>query len=821
MRLAVAWEPWRDGMVKAAVPDADAYDQLFVDGVRQPLARYPNAGAHGQPFDGCAADAFSEQRAARWRDPAGGFMHAIHSSEWGGYSYRITGKGADGKLACEGGWQNNRQMGMHDRYRMVENIFEELDAPGEWFHDPKAKVLYYDPAPGVAPATAVVEGVRLRHLIEWRGEAGRPVHHVSCTGFTFRHAQRTFMEAREPLLRSDWRVYRGGALFLTAAEDCGVHDCVLDQLGGNAVFVSGHARRIAVTGCRIEQPGATGVAFVGDPKAVRSPLFTYDQSLPVDRLDPAPGPQSDDYPADCLVDDCLIHASGRFEKQSAGIEIGMAARITIRDCTICEVPRAGINIGDGGWGGHLIEGCDVYDTVLETGDHGSFNSWGRDRYWVPDTNEINRRVAARPELPGLDAVETTTLRTSRWRCDHGWDIDLDDGSSNYHIVGNLCLGGGIKLREGYRRVVENNIMVGNSLHAHVWLVPSHDIVRHNIVFTPYRPIAMPKPWGDVCDGNLLHVPGQAAPTPATALRDASGRDETSLAGDARFVAPQSGDWRVAKDSPAVALGFVGFATDRYGVRSPRLRALTRGPRPPAGPGAAGGAAFRDEAPGTWLGAHIKNLCGLDEISATGMPGETGVLLTEVAPGGALARAGARPLDVVREVDGAPVTSVHDLLRACAAAPGPGRRHALGLWRNQQITTATIDGGRCVLLSAGAASFQGPGAKPSFDAAKDFLGSWSDPGVAVAWEAALDAGTYDVALLSAAPGSEAGSTIGVTVADQHLQGAVPATAGWESFTATTLGSVAIARSGPQAIVLRALTRRGGAVMNLRALVFSRR
>ena len=24
------------------------------------------------------------------------------------------------------------------------------------------------------------------------------------------------------------------------------------------------------------------------------------------------------------------------------------------------------------------------------------------------------------------------LRNNRWRCDHGWDIDLDDGSTNYH-----------------------------------------------------------------------------------------------------------------------------------------------------------------------------------------------------------------------------------------------------------------------------------------------------------------------------------------------------------------------------------------------------
>ncbi len=44
---------------------------------------------------------------------------------------------------------------------------------------------------------------------------------------------------------------------------------------------------------------------------------------------------------------------------------------------------------------------------------------------------------------------TVILRNNRWRCDHGWDIDLDDGSTNYHIYNNLTLNGGIKLREGF------------------------------------------------------------------------------------------------------------------------------------------------------------------------------------------------------------------------------------------------------------------------------------------------------------------------------------------------------------------------------------
>jgi len=123
----------------------------------------------------------------------------------------------------------------------------------------------------------------------------------------------------------------------------------------------------------------------------------------------------------------------------------MARRITVRDCSIYDVPRAGIDIGTGRWGGHLIEGCDVFDTVLETGDHGSFNSWGRDRFMgsgLPE-NELS-------ELALLDNLEPTVIRNSRWRCDHGWAIDLDDGSSNYLIYNNLMLSGGLKFRQGFR-----------------------------------------------------------------------------------------------------------------------------------------------------------------------------------------------------------------------------------------------------------------------------------------------------------------------------------------------------------------------------------
>ena len=49
----------------------------------------------------------------------------------------------------------------------------------------------------------------------------------------------------------------------------------------------------------------------------------------------------------------------------------MASGIVVRHNSIYQVPRAGININDGTWGGHLLEFNDVFDTVLETGDHGA------------------------------------------------------------------------------------------------------------------------------------------------------------------------------------------------------------------------------------------------------------------------------------------------------------------------------------------------------------------------------------------------------------------------------------------------------------------
>ena len=146
--------------------------------------------------------------------------------------------------------------------------------------------------------------------------------------------------------------------------------------------------------------------------------------------------------------------SGRFEKQTAPVEVDMAQNITVRHCSIYDVPR-----------GHqhrrrlLGRAC---HRGLRHLRHGAGN--GRPRH--PSTPGAatgigtRRRLAwtkkwpADPELPLLDVVRAEhpaplplAVRPRLGRGPRRRFVTLQ-------IYHNLCLNGGLKLREGYHRVVE-------------------------------------------------------------------------------------------------------------------------------------------------------------------------------------------------------------------------------------------------------------------------------------------------------------------------------------------------------------------------------
>ena len=658
---SLQWTPYKNGIMKTQIAGKPVMDMLVVNGEIRHQARYPNFDANGLRFSGTAEDADAPARVKKWKNPAGGYLHAMHDHDWGDFHYRFTGKDGQGKLTKEGGWQNNRQSGLHKANRMVENIFEELDAPGEWFYNADELTLYYYPAPDENLATAVFETPQLKHLIELRGTASKPVSNISIDGVELTQTRRTFMEKYEPLLRSDWTIYRGAAVIFEGAENCALRNASLHNLGGNAVFFSYYNRNCELVGSHLTRIGASAVCFVGDPAAVRSPSFEYHQFVPTEEIDRETGPKTENYPAHCRVHDNLIHKIGLFEKQITGVELSMCRAITISHNSIYDTPRAGINISEGTWGGHVLEFNDVFNTVKETGDHGSFNSWGRDRFWYPVRRVFDSLLTTEhSELILADAIETVIIRNNRFRCDRGWDIDLDDGSTNYHIYNNLCLNGGLKLREGYYRVVENNILVNNTFYRHAWLRKNGNVFTRNIVMLPYERPAGHDTQGALIDFNIF--------TDSISYKTAReyDTDARSIVSKVKFVNPAAGDFRVERvgSEDVFRMGFQNFEMNRFGVESPHLKAIAETPKMSV-PVINKDISSSDIL--TWHRVQIKNLETLGERSATGMDSERGVYVVSVGAYGTQLRDYLHSNDVILGFAGKAVNNLDDLYNAIAGA----------------------------------------------------------------------------------------------------------------------------------------------------------
>lgn len=639
--ITTSWKVFDKNIWVAELDEDIDFDQVHINAVKQIRARYPNYDENGGYWQGSAADAISTERVKSWKNPIGGFLHVMHDGRWGDFHYQIAAVDSNYQLKFIGGHQNNRPSAMHPTYRMVENIFEELDSENEWFFDKENRKLYVWKPADVELNEAKVELSFLKNLVQIIGSTDKAVRHISIEGISFQHATMTFMESYEPLLRSDWKIYRAGAIVLENTEDCRIENCEFTDLGGNVIFANAYNRHLQVVRNHIHHCGASAISFVGDASAVRSPSFQYSQFVQRDEMDTLQGPKNDLYPSECSAENNLIYKIGQVEKQVAAVQISMAMKILVKNNSIYDLPRAGINVSEGTWGGHIIEFNDVFNTVLESSDHGSFNSWGRDRFWHPDWNVVDKYVKQNPQMPYWDAMHTTIIRNNRFRCDHGWDIDLDDGSSNYHIYNNLCLNGGIKLREGYYRVVENNIMINNSFHPHVWFSNSEDVFRSNIVTSKYYPIRLAA-WGKEVDYNFF--PDSAS----LALSQKNNTDSHSRFGDPMFEDATRGDYRIKKNSDAFKIGFKNFEMNQFGVQNPTLKAMARTPIIPVLRTLAGG--NNNQIVSVWKGLTLKSIETVEEQSAFGMHSMEGVIVQEIAENSMFSKSKIALSDVIVAVD---------------------------------------------------------------------------------------------------------------------------------------------------------------------------
>jgi len=591
IKVTSAWtaSPANANIMVTTVAQNLKVDQLFLNGKRQVLARYPNFSATTVILDGYAADCIDASRVSRWANPAEGpgYIRALNSAQWGGESYIITAKNASNNtLTTKWVGDNNRGSSLDATHRMVENIFEELDAAGEWFYRKSTGQLFFWPPAGTNLSTSIIELASQDELVRFIGTSNATassVKYIQFNGITFTHAYRTlFSQPYETVLQSDWAIARAGAIFLQNAENIVIKNCLFDQVGGNGIFASGYNRNHVFSNNVFNDAGASCIALMGLTGSVRCPSSYTSTPTCTDKTPGPVDPVNGEFPAYVKIDNTMMSHLGRFEKQPAGIALSATECDTLRHNTIHDCPRAGICICDGCWGGHVIEYNWVYNDVLETGDHGPINAWGRDRNgrWQNDTSATQ-----------LDAWKTTIIRNNRFEAPYGdFGIDLDDQASNYVQYNNLLIGGGLKVQWNRHNTYLNNILLrsGNVAITGVWWGSNHYVARNIIDNGQCYWCNMYPQGSNIPDTIKLHtkmIDSNFITSSATQICGdqcyswstwrAAGLDVHTVLGQVTYAdttkvfpnyAPR-GDFSITSPG-ALALGFKNFPMDSFGVMPP-------------------------------------------------------------------------------------------------------------------------------------------------------------------------------------------------------------------------------------------------------------
>jgi len=432
----------------------------------------------------------------------------------------------------------------------VENVFEELDAPGEWYLDKANGAVHLLPTDPSFQQQEVV-GAVLDRAIEFRGdvENKRLVSHITVSGLTITDTDYS------PALRS-WYYPDDAAVWLAGAAHCRVARCTFRNIGGYAVMVAPGCAHNDIAGNEVVDGGQGGVFIDG-------------------RRPTEPDKPCDDAvrPRHTLVSGNHIHHCGQIYKHVAGVYIVWSDHNTISHNFIHDMPRYGISIKYDS-DGNVIERNEIRRANLETNDTGAIEMYVNRKPTIIRENIVSDTI-------GLKTMPDREIRTPFF-C---WGIYLDGYSSNATITGNIIYRnyrGGIMIGAGSNNLIENNILVASKS----WQVEFYNSradgkgnqFRRNIIYynDPEAAALHLLKWGKgfVESGHnvIFNAAGDiSVRTSGTTERSWSdwqklGMDTRSILADPLFVDAATDDYRLRPESPALQLGFEQTDTNRIGLK---------------------------------------------------------------------------------------------------------------------------------------------------------------------------------------------------------------------------------------------------------------
>ena len=577
-------------------PDADKmsatrgewnFTQLFVNGVRRSRTRRPSEGyfrfaelpegRHGMFHRVKSAGFETGQMQASWRNL--GDVDVVTLQHWFDSHLHLARVDEPAKvmhftnLALSDLSDENN---LNARY-YVENVFEDLAEPGQWYLDRPTGTLYYLPLPGERPENTQVIAPRLETLVHLRGEVeGDKVRHVRMENLDFRHAQWRLPEANPGAIQGANCV--PGTIKFQATEDCVLYGCRVSRIAQYALEIGTGSRRTRVLACELYDLGGGGVKIDSESGLRAGPDNTGDKSLtgtgafeglnigmwgPAGKYpyllagrDAAPG-------TDTEIADCVIRDGGVLYHSAHGVWIGDSGHCHVHHNEIFNFRYSGISSG---W---TWSYCPSY-TIANRFEYNHIHHIGMGV--LSDLGGIYTLGLH----PGSTIVGNVFHDISAYGYG-GWGIYQDQATAFFRVENNLVYrtqGAGFFQNYAKDALVRNNIF---AMARDCEISPGRAeavltmVFENNIVYgASGGPVSgnWVKPtvfadrnlyWRD--DGKALafnHFPLEHW--------QSKGCDVHSLAADPLFEAPRAGRFTLRADSPALKLGFVPFDPAQAGPR---------------------------------------------------------------------------------------------------------------------------------------------------------------------------------------------------------------------------------------------------------------
>ena len=177
-----------------------------------------------------------------------------------------------------GGYQEARGSGINaGQHFYIENVLEELDAPGEWFYDAPGGRLFLLPNVSRAELDAADIAVPvLDAVVVINGStAAGYAHDIALLDLDITHSRVTFLEQYEVPSGGDWSIHRGAAVVVQDAERITLAGLTLVGTGGNGVLLSNHVLESRVTDCEFLRMGDSAIVLLGSTSGVDGSAPTY------------------------------------------------------------------------------------------------------------------------------------------------------------------------------------------------------------------------------------------------------------------------------------------------------------------------------------------------------------------------------------------------------------------------------------------------------------------------------------------------------------------------------------------------------------------